>query len=62
MRRRENTSLSSADSMELKGAQVGRMALLLTFSFLRKDNWATLYSPRLVPGDPRGYQGQGGLT
>lgn len=62
MRRRENTRLSSADSVELKGAQVGRMALLLTFSLLGKDNWASWYSPMLVPGDPPGYQGQGGLT
>lgn len=51
MRRRENISLSSADSVELKGAQVGRMALLLTFSLLGKDHWASVPVPMLVPED-----------
>lgn len=51
MRRRENISLSSADSVELKGAQVGRMALLLTFSLLGKDRWASAPGPMLVPED-----------
>lgn len=51
MRRRENTSLSSADSVELKGAQVGRMALLVTFSLLGKDDRASGYGPVLAPGD-----------
>ena len=41
MRRRENTSLSSADSAELKGDQVGRMALLLTFSLLSSNSIST---------------------
>lgn len=56
MRRRENISLSSADSVELKGAQVGRMALLLTFSLLGRDHRASAPGPVLVPGDQhRGY-------
>lgn len=37
MRRRENTSFSSADSVEWKGAQVGRMALLLTLLLLKAE-------------------------
>lgn len=59
MRRRENTSLSSADSMELKGTQVGRMALLLTFSFLAKDHHASGRGPVKVP---RGWGGGGPRT
>lgn len=64
MRRREKTSLSSADSVALKGAQVGRMALLLTFSLLGEDHHpASRPSPILVPRDwAGGYQGWGGLT
>lgn len=54
MRRRENTSLSSADSVELKGAQVGRMALLLTFSLLAKEHHASGHSPILVRRDWHG--------
>lgn len=34
MRRRENTSFSSIDSVEWKGTHVGRTALLLTLLFL----------------------------